>query len=363
MSDLLNIHRAALVPSSGCTMEVRMSAPWWFWVAFNAAIVLLLVLDLGLLTKRDRAIPVKEALLRSGFFFLLAMLFCAGVFAFYGDSPEIRTQKGFEFLTGYLIEWSLSVDNIFVFVLIFSHFQVPAQYQHRVLFWGILGALAMRGSLILVGTALIQQFQWIMIGFGLFLIWSGWKMLRAVDEEPDLETNRVLTWVKARYRVTETYEGDQFYVRRDGRLFLTPLALVLVLIELTDLVFALDSIPAIFAITTDPFIVYTANVFAILGLRAMYFALAGIIHRFHYLKYGLSIVLMIVGAKMLANYVAGGKAVPVEYALMVTAGIIGGSIVLSLIKTAERRPAEALATAWRGWVPFSRSRRARGQGE
>jgi tellurite resistance protein TerC len=358
MSDLVTIPRAAVVPSSGCAMEIGMSAPWWFWVAFNAAIVLLLVLDLGVLTKRDRAIPVKEALLRSGAFFLLAMLFCAGVFAFYGDTPELRAQKGFEFLTGYLIEWSLSVDNIFVFVLIFSHFQVPAQYQHRVLFWGILGALAMRGSLILAGTALIQEFQWMMVGFGLFLVWSGWKMLRAVDEEPDLESNRVLLWVRSRYRVTESYEGDQFYVRREGRLFLTPLALVLVLIELTDLVFALDSIPAIFAITTDPFIVYTANVFAILGLRAMYFALAGVIHRFHYLKYGLSIVLMIVGAKMLANYAADGKAVPVEYALMVTAAIISGSIVLSLVKTAERAPAEAFAAAWRGWVPFTRSRRA-----
>ncbi|WP_439577639.1 TerC family protein [Elioraea sp.] len=334
-----------------------MSAPWWFWAAFNAAVLLLLLLDLGLLTKRDRAIPVKEALVRSGAFFVLAMLFCAGIFAFYGDTPEIRSQKGLEFLTGYLIEWSLSVDNIFVFVLVFSHFQVPARYQHRVLFWGIIGALVMRGTLILVGAALIQTFHWIMVGFGLFLIWSGWKMLRAIDTEPDLESNRVLAWVKSRWRVTETYEGDRFFVRREGRLFLTPLALVLVLIELTDLVFALDSIPAIFAITTDPFIVYTANVFAILGLRAMYFALAGVIHRFHYLKYGLSIVLMIVGAKMLANYAADGKAVPVEYALLLTVAIIGGSIVLSLVKTAARAPAEGFAEAWRGWVPFTRSRR------
>lgn len=334
-----------------------MSAPWWFWVLFNAFILALLLLDLGVFTRRDRAIPVREALLRSAAFFVLAMVFCAGVFLFYGDTPEERSQRGLEFLTGYLIEWSLSVDNIFVFVLIFTHFQVPARYQHRVLFWGILGALTMRGSLILLGTALIKEFQWIMVGFGLFLIWSGWKMLRAVDEEPDLENNRVLLWVKARYRVTEGYEGDAFYVRREGKLFLTPLALVLVLIEVTDLVFALDSIPAIFAITTDPFIVYTANVFAILGLRAMYFALAGIIHRFHYLKYGLSIVLMIVGAKMLANYAADGKAVPVEYALLVTAAIIGGSIVLSLVKTAERAPAAAFEPAWRGWVPFSRRRR------
>lgn len=338
-----------------------MSAPWWFWLAFNAFILLLLLLDLGLLTKRDRPIPVREALLRSGAFFVLAMIFCAGVFAFYGDTPEIRSQKGFEFLTGYLIEWSLSVDNIFVFVLIFSHFQVPAAYQHRVLFWGIVGALVMRGALIVVGTALITNFQWIMILFGAFLIFSGWKMLKAVDQEPDLENNRILKWMKSKYRVTETYEKDHFFVRREGVLFVTPLALVLVLIETTDLVFALDSIPAIFAITSDPFIVYTANVFAILGLRAMYFALAGVIHRFHYLKYGLSIVLMVVGAKMIGNYIWkvngwGEKFLPVEAALGITAALIGGSIVLSLIKTSgkvEGDPAEA----WKGWVPFSRAKR------
>jgi len=336
-----------------------MSAPWWFWLLFNAFILALLLFDLGLLTRRDRAIPVPEALLRSAAFFGLAMLFCAGVFLFYGETGDERWQKGIEFLTGYLIEWSLSVDNIFVFVLIFSHFQVPLSYQHRVLFWGILGALVMRGTLILAGTALVVQFQWIMVGFGLFLIWSGWKMIQAVDEEPDLENNRILLWVKARYRVTETYHGDRFFVRREGRLFLTPLALVLVLIETSDLVFALDSIPAIFAITTDPLIVYTANVFAILGLRAMYFALAGIVHRFHYLKYGLSVVLMLIGAKMLANYMVGGKAVSVELALLVTATTIAGSILLSLVKTAERAPQAGFATAWRGWVPFSRRRPSR----
>jgi tellurite resistance protein TerC len=341
-----------------------VSAPWWFWVAFNAFILLLLLLDLGVLTKRDRPIPVKEALYRSGAFFLLAMIFCAGVFAFYGETPEERSQKGFEFLTGYLIEWSLSVDNIFVFVLIFSHFQVPAQVQHRVLFWGIIGALVMRGTLILVGTALIQNFQWIMILFGVFLIYSGWKMLKAVDEEPDLENNKLLLWMKSKYRVTETYVKDYFYVRQNGLLYFTPLALVLVLIETTDLVFALDSIPAIFAITSDPFIVYTANVFAILGLRAMYFALAGIIHRFHYLKYGLSIVLMVVGIKMIGNYVWkvngwGEKFLPVEVALAITAGLIGGSILLSLVKTAEEGPMARARHAWQGWVPLS-SRKKRG---
>ena len=345
----------------------RVSAPWWFWVAFNTFILLLLLLDLGVLTKRDRAIPVQEALLRSGAFFLLAMVFCAGVFAFYGETPEERNQKGFEFLTGYLIEWSLSVDNIFVFVLIFSHFQVPAAVQHRVLFWGIIGALVMRGTLILLGTALIQNFQWIMIGFGLFLIWSGWKMLRAVDEEPDLENNRILLWMKARYKVTEGYVKDYFFVRQNGVFYFTPLALVLVLIETTDLVFALDSIPAIFAITSDPFIVYTANVFAILGLRAMYFAIAGIIHRFHYLKYGLSIVLMVVGGKMIGNYIWkvngwGEKFLPVEAALSITAALIGGSILLSLIRTAEEGPMARARHAWQGWVPLSGRKRKEREG-
>lgn len=329
-------------------------APLWFWLAFNGFVLAVLLFDLGVLTKRDRPIPVKEALWRSFAFFLMAVVFCAGVFTFYGATPEARSRAGLEFLTGYLIEWSLSVDNIFVFVLLFTHFQVPAAYQHRVLFWGIIGALLMRGAMILAGTALITQFQWIMIGFGLFLIWSGWKMIKAVDAKPDLENNPVLKFVRARFRVTDGYRQDHFFVREQGKLWLTPLFLVLVLVELTDLVFALDSIPAIFAITTDPFIVYTANVFAILGLRAMYFALAGVVHRFHYLKYGLSIVLMIVGAKMLANYFAGGKAVPVEYALALTVAIIGGSIVLSLVKTrGQAAPAEAGAT---GWVPLSPGR-------
>lgn len=323
-----------------------MEASIWFWVAFNAAVFGLLLLDLGVFSKRDAngdplPVPVRTALLKSAAYVSLALLFCAGLWLTYGATPMERQTKALEFLTGYLIEWSLSVDNIFVFVLIFARFGVPAAYQHRVLFWGILGALVMRGAMILLGTALLREFDWIMVLFGLFLIWSGWKMLRSVgEEEPDPTSNPILAWMRRRFRVTEGYKGNNFTWREGGKLFLTPLALVLVLVELTDLVFALDSIPAIFAVSTDPFIVYTANVFAILGLRAMYFALAGIIHRFKYLKHGLSIVLMVVGAKMLANYVAGGKAVPVEYALLATGAIIGGSIALSLWKTrGEKTPA------------------------
>jgi tellurite resistance protein TerC len=322
-----------------------------FWIVFNAAILGLLLLDLGVFAKKDAngdpaPVPVKTALIKSAFYIALAVAFFVWLRMTYGDTPEERSASSLEFLTGYIIEWSLSVDNIFVFVLLFARFGVPPAFQHRVLFWGILGALVMRGVMILVGTALLREFDWLMVLFGLFLIWSGWKMLRAADEEPNPEDSAILKWMRRRLPVTDGFRGNAFTVREAGKLMVTPLLLVLVLIELTDLLFALDSIPAIFAVSTDPFIVYTANVFAILGLRAMYFALAGIIHRFHYLKHGLSIVLMIVGAKMLANWYFGGKAVPVEYALMVTGAIIAGSIALSLWKTrgapAPHYPAEPM---------------------
>jgi tellurite resistance protein TerC len=320
-----------------------MEPTLWFWIIFNAAVLGLLLLDLGLFSRRDAngdplPVPVPTALLKSGAYVLLALGFFAFLWTSYG--PEARRQaRALEFLTGYVIEWSLSVDNIFVFVLIFARFGVPPAYQHRVLLWGILGALAMRAAMILLGTSLMREFDWIMVVFGLFLVWSGWKMLRSVGaEESDPRDSAVLRWLERRLPVTEGYRGRAFAVTEGGRWMLTPLALVLIMVELTDLVFALDSIPAIFAVTDDPFIVYTANVFAILGLRAMYFALSGVIHRFRYLKHGLSIVLMIVGAKMLANYVAGGKAVPVEYALALTGAVIGGSIALSLWKTRPGRP-------------------------
>lgn len=323
-----------------------MGASLTFWLVFNAAVLAILLFDLGVFSKKNangeaEAVPVKTALIKSGVYVLLALAFFVYLRMTYGATEEERATRSLEFLTGYVIEWSLSVDNIFVFVLIFAKFGVPAAYQHRVLFWGILGALVMRAIMILVGSALMREFDWIMILFGLFLIYSGYKMLKSVSAEGEEEVGgqKFLTWMRSRFPVTDEYKGNRFTWRDGaGKLWLTPLALVLVLVELTDLVFALDSIPAIFAVTTDPFIVYTANVFAILGLRAMYFALAGVIHRFKYLKHGLSIVLMIVGAKMLANYFAGGKAVPVEYALMVTGSIIAGSIALSLWKTRNEPP-------------------------
>lgn len=305
------------------------SASIWLWIGFNVFVLALLAFDLGILHKKKREIGVREALYLSAFYFVLAMIFNAGIFYYMGS------QKGYEFLTGYLIEKSLSLDNIFVFVLIFTHFQVPPQFQHRVLFWGILGALVMRATLIFTGAALINTFDWIVFVFGAFLIFTGVKMLYAINEEPDLENNRVMQLAKRIWRVTPNFEGEKFFVIKNGVRYATPLFLVLLLIEFSDLVFAIDSIPAIFAITQDPFIVYTANVFAILGLRALYFALAGIINKFYYLKYGLSLVLLIVGTKMILNGIYGEKVIPVEWALVVTASLIGGSMLLSLWKGRE----------------------------
>ena len=319
----------------------------WPWIGFNLFVLALLALDLGVLHRGENRISVRHALLLSLGYVVLAMIFAAGVFVFMGGA------SGYEFLTGYFIEKSLSVDNIFVFVLIFTHFAVPPQYQYRVLFWGILGALVMRATLILVGAAVIEAFHWVIYLFGAFLIVTGIKMLVTVGQEPDVENNRVVTFMRRHFRVTETYEGSRFFVKRDGVRWITPLLLVLVLVELTDVVFALDSIPAIFAITTDPFIVYTSNVFAILGLRALYFALAGIIHRFHYLKYGLSLVLLVVGFKMIVNAWYDAKVIPTEAALLITAILIGGSILVSIWKTRGLPPAEAARLAENWWVPGS----------
>ncbi|MCM2264359.1 MAG: TerC family protein [Desulfuromonadales bacterium] len=319
----------------------------WMWLGFNLFVLALLALDLGVLHRKEHAVGIREALLLSLGYFILALLFGAGVYHFLGANA------GYEFFTGYLIEKSLSIDNIFVFVLIFSFFAVPAQYQHRVLFWGILGALVMRAVLILVGAAIIQAFHWVIYVFGAFLVFTGIKMLITINAKPDLQNNRLVLLLRRHFRVTDDLVGKRFFVRRDGLLYMTPLMLVLILVEVTDLVFAVDSIPAIFAITTDPFIVYTSNVFAILGLRALYFALVGIIHRFHYLKYGLSLVLMVVGAKMLLNAFFGAKVIPTEVALLITALLIGGSMLVSVIKTRRVPKDGASSKALHGWVPGS----------
>jgi len=322
------------------------------WIGFNLLVLVLLALDLGVLHRKGREISVREALLLSLCYVVLALAFGGGVYHFLGP------QAGAEYITGYLIEKSLSIDNIFVFVLVFLHFSVPRDCQHKVLFWGILGALVMRASLILAGAAILEAFHWVIYIFGAFLVFTGVKMLVTVGQEPNLDENRINNFMRRHFRVTEGFEGRSFFVRRDGLLHITPLFIVLVLIEFTDVVFALDSIPAIFAITKDPFIVYTSNVFAILGLRALYFALAGIIHRFHYLKYGLSLVLVVVGGKMILNAWFNAKIIPTEMALAITSGIIAVSILVSMLKTRGEPLKEEMDEAMRWWVPGSPSKSA-----
>ena len=262
------------------------------WIGFNLFVLLMLALDLGVFHKRSKEISIKEALTWTCVWVMLAFLF--NVFVYY----QLGQEKAFEFFTGYLIEKSLSVDNIFVIILIFGYFNVPGAYQHKVLFWGILGALVMRVAFIFAGVELIHKFHWIIYVFGAFLVYTGLKISTQGDVKLDPEKNPVVKLVRKLFRVTPTFEGDQFFTRKNTLLYATPLFVVVVMIEFTDVVFAVDSIPAILSISDDPFIVYTSNVFAILGLRSLYFALAGIDKYFVYLKYGLSAILVFVGLKM-----------------------------------------------------------------
>ena len=321
------------------------------WVGFNIFIILLLAFDLGVLHKKSKTLSVAQALWMSLLYFALALTFAGGILWSLGE------QKSLEFLTGYLIEKSLSIDNLFVFVLVFSHFLVPLHLQHRVLFWGIFGALIMRAGLIFAGASILNAFHWVIYIFGGFLAVTGIKMLIAANREPDIEGNIVVRAFKKVFRVTSDFEGSSFIVRREGKLYATPLLMVLVVIELADLVFALDSIPAIFAVSQDPFIVYTSNVFAILGLRALYFALAGIIHRFRYLKYGLSLILVFIGAKMILNAWFEAKIISIELALLVTAILIAASIIISIIKTRAISTEDAAQSHF-GWIPGTPSREA-----
>ncbi|HEV2145955.1 MAG TPA: TerC family protein [Longimicrobiaceae bacterium] len=300
----------------------------WLWVGFNVFVLAMLALDLGVFHREAHEVSMKEAGGWSAFWVALALLFNAGIYHFMGP------REGLEFLTGYLIEKALSVDNIFVFVLIFSYFRVPPKYQHRVLFWGILGALLMRGAMIGAGAVLIERFHWIIYVFGAFLVFTGIRM--ATQGEPDIEpeSNPVLRLVRRFTAVTQVYHGQKFFVREAAapggplQWVATPLFVVLVLVETTDLIFAVDSIPAIFAVTRDPFLVYTSNVFAILGLRALYFLLAGVIHKFHYLQLGLAVVLVFVGTKML---LADVYHVPIGISLGVIALVLGSAVGASLL--------------------------------
>ena len=275
----------------------------WMWAAFIAFVLVMLAVDLFLVGgNKAHKVSFREAAVWSFVWFSLAMLFNLGLWwhlrGEYG--AVVAEAKSLEFLTGYLIEKALAVDNIFVFLMIFSYFAVPAEYQRRVLIYGVVGAIVMRAIMILAGAWLVKEFHWILYLFGAFLVFTGVKMLMAAEVEPDLNDNRLIKWVKGHLRMTPDYRGEKFWVMENGVRIFTPLFLVLIMIEASDLIFAVDSIPAIFAITTDPFIVFTSNIFAILGLRAMYFMLAGLADRFHLLKYGLAMVLVFVGAKMLA---------------------------------------------------------------
>lgn len=303
-----------------------LDIPISFWVFFNLFLVAMLVLDLGVFHRKAKVIAPREALVWSGVWVGIAMVFAGIIFAWQGS------QAGTEFLTGYMIEKSLSIDNVFVFALIFGYFNVPAAYQYRILFWGVVGALVMRGVLIATGATLIANFHWIIFIFGGFLVFSGIKMLFHDESKSDPSRSIVVRLFKRFVPTTDEYDGQKFFTRRTGKLLATPLLTVLVAVEATDLIFAVDSIPAIFAITDEPFIVFTANALAILGLRALYFALAGIMHKFEYLKFGLSMVLVFVGVKMLASDVYH---MPAMLSLAIVLLILAGSVAVSLLKTKE----------------------------
>ena len=291
----------------------------YFWIGFHLFIFLMLALDLGVFHKHTHKVPVKEAVIWSGVWILLALLFNIFVFIEFGKI------KALEFLTGYVIEYSLSVDNIFVFILIFSYFAVNSQYQHKILFWGILGALIMRGIFIFTGVALINRFHWIVLIFGGFLVFTGIKMLFQKEAEVDPDKNAVVRFFRRFLPVTKTLHGDKLIITQNRRLYATPLFLVLLIIESSDLIFAVDSIPAILAISKDTFIVYTSNIFAILGLRSLYFAVAGIMGYFRFLKVGLAFVLTFVGLKMLAAYFQ------FEIPILLSLGIIISILLISIL--------------------------------
>ena len=302
----------------------------WPWIGFNLFVLAMLAIDLGVFHRKAHSVSLKEASIWSVVWITLALIFNAGLYFLSGTEPALQ------FFTGWLIEKSLSVDNIFIFVLLFTYFRVPAAYQHRVLFWGILGALVMRGILIAVGAVLLEEFHWILYLFGAFLIFTGIRMGLQKETEVHPERNPLLKLVRRIVPVTDDYEHDRFVVRRAGQFMVTPLLLVLLIIESTDLIFAVDSIPAVFAVTRDPFIVYTSNVFAILGLRSLYFVFANVIDKFYYLKLGLAVILSYVGVKMV---LADIYPIPTFLSLAIIALVLALAIVASVIRT-RRLPEE-----------------------
>jgi tellurite resistance protein TerC len=310
-----------------------LGQPLWMWLAFVALVIALLVLDLGVLHRGAREIGVAESLLLSAAYVTLGLAF--GGFVWW----QLGSQAGIEYLTGFVVEKSLAMDNIFVIAMIFAFFAVPRQHQHRVLFWGILGVIVLRAIMIGMGAVLVAEYSWVLYVFAAFLVFTGLKMLWWSDHEFDLSSNPLLVWLRRRLRVTDEYDGDRFFVSHasdDGSrrfLYVTPLFLALVMIEVADVIFAVDSVPAIFAITQDPYIVYTSNIFAVLGLRALYFALAAVLHRFAYLKQALALLLVFIGSKIFIADMLGLTKIPPAWSLAVTSAILAGGILFSLWAT------------------------------
>lgn len=339
-----------------------LGMPVWVWLAFIGVVLLILAFDLGVLHREAHEIGVKESLWMSALYIGLGLAWAVAVWFIYYEyggekaidpqiarlpTDEARAWEAMKlYMTGYLVEKALAMDNVFVISMIFTYFAVPRIYQHRVLFWGILGVIVLRAMMIGLGAALVMNFAWILYVFAVILIATGVKMLYAIDDAPDIANNFALNFLKKRMRLTQELHGERFWVRlpdsKSGKLvwFATPLFLCLILVEIADVVFAIDSVPAIFAITPDPFIVYTSNIFAILGLRALYFALAAMVHRFHYLKYALAFVLIFIGSKIfVGDWLFGGK-VPAEISLGVTFGLLAGGVAYSLWKSRGERPAQ-----------------------
>jgi tellurite resistance protein TerC len=310
-----------------------LGKPAWMWLSFLGIVMALLAFDLGVLHRDNREIEVRESLLLSAMYISLGLAFGGWVWWQLGAEP------GMNYLTGFVVEKTLALDNVFVIALIFSFFAVPRIYQHRVLFWGILGVIVLRAIMIGLGAALVSEFSWVLYIFAAFLIVTGIKMLVMGDKEPEIGRNPLVGFLRGRFNVTDEHHGQDFFVRKPdpqtGRMvwFMTPLFMALVMVEIADVIFAVDSVPAIFAITTDPFIVYTSNIFAILGLRALYFALAAMIHRFHYLKPALAIVLIFIGSKIFVADLLGLEKFPASLSLGVTLSIIAAGIFYSLWRT------------------------------
>ena len=315
-----------------------LGKPLWMWLAFIGIVIVLLVLDLGVLHRKQREIEVRESLILSAFYIALGLAFGGWVWWYMGETA------GIQYITGFVIEKSLAMDNVFVIAMIFAYFAIPRQYQHRVLFWGILGVIVLRAVMIGMGAAIVEQFNWVLYIFAAFLIFTGIKMWILADKSYDPGSNLALRFLQKRMRISESLHGEKFFVRqpdpKTGRLerYATPLFLALLMVEIVDIVFAVDSVPAIFAITTDPFIVYTSNIFAILGLRALYFALAAMVHRFHYLKYALAVLLVFIGSKIFVADALGLAKIPPAASLGITFAILACGVGWSLWRTREGQP-------------------------